>query len=128
RAAHTNDSEDALLSALSLSVPALGGFARDGMLDPAWSPVNHDFTGMPPVFIQVGGQEVLRSDAEQLAERCADAGVPCTVQVWDKAIHVFHFGADILPEARTAIAHLAGFIRTAVDDGVPSTLRRVAAA
>lgn len=128
RAAHPNDSEDALLSALSLSVPALGGFARDGMLDPAWSPVNHDFTGMPPVFIQVGGQEVLRSDAEQLAERCADAGVPCTVQVWDKAIHVFHFGADILPEARTAIAHLAGFIRTAVDDGVPSTLRRVAAA
>ncbi|MFI6866740.1 alpha/beta hydrolase [Nocardia sp. NPDC050406] len=114
RHAHPNNAKDALLSAFSLSIPALTGFARDGALVAAWSPVNHDFSGMPPVFIQVGAQEVLLADAELLVRRCAESGVPCTLQIWDKAIHVFHAGADILPDARAAIRQLAEFNRAIV--------------
>jgi hypothetical protein len=119
RRAHPNDRKDAVLSAFTLSVPALVGFAGGGDLDPLWSPVNHDFTGLPPVFIQVGSTEVLLADTEQLAQRCREAAVPCTVQIWDRALHVFQAGADILPDARAAIADMGRTIRALVDaDGV----------
>lgn len=119
RRAHPNDRKDAVLSAFTLSVPALVGFAGGGDLDPLWSPVNHDFTGLPPVFIQVGSTEVLLADAEQLAQRCREAAVPCTLQIWDRALHVFQAGADILPDARAAIADMGRTIRAFVDaDGV----------
>ncbi|MEV0247433.1 alpha/beta hydrolase [Nocardia sp. NPDC050712] len=109
--AHPNDRRDAMLSARALAVPVQRGFARDGVLDPAWSPVNHDFTGLPPVLIQVGNTEVLLADSEALARRCAEAGVAHTLQIWDRAIHVFHAGADVLPDARAAIAEVGAFLR-----------------
>lgn len=115
RAAHPNDAIDPVMSAFLLSVPVLHGFAHDGVVDPAWSPVNHDFTGLPPVLIQVGSTEVLRDDAEQLARRCAEAGVPCTLQVWDHAIHDFHVAADVLPDARAAIAEIGQFVHMLPD-------------
>ncbi|WP_280395446.1 alpha/beta hydrolase [Nocardia brasiliensis] len=115
RRAHPNDRHDALLSARALAVPALLGFARDGVLDPLWSPINHDFTGMPPTLIQVSNREVLLPDAEALARCCATAGVPHTLQIWDNAIHVFHAGADVLPDARAAVAELGAFLRCALD-------------
>ncbi|TDK93694.1 alpha/beta hydrolase [Mycolicibacterium mucogenicum] len=115
RLAHANDRTDAVLSAFTLSVPALMGFAAGRNLDPRWSPVNHDFTGLPPVFIQVGSTEVLLADAEQLARCCRDAAVPCTVQIWDRALHVFHAGADILPDARAAIADMGRALCAFVD-------------
>lgn len=128
RRTHPNDAKDALLSAFSISVPALVGFADDGELDLSWSAVNHDFTGMPPVFIQVGAQEVLLPDTEQLARRCTEAGVPCTVQIWDKAIHVFHAGADLLPDARAAIREMATFIHTVIRTTSSQPLQRSTAA
>lgn len=113
--AHANESRDAMLSGVILSVPGEMGMARDGGLDPAWSSVNHDFTGMPPVFIQVGSLEVLLVDAELLARRCAEADVPCTVQIWDHAVHDFQIAADLLPDARAAVADLAHFIHQVGD-------------
>lgn len=108
---HPNEAHDAMLSGAILSVPGEMGMARDGRLDPAWSPVNRDFTGMPAIFIQVGSLEVLIVDVELLARRCAEANVPCTVQVWDHAVHDFQIGADILPDARSAVDDMAYFIR-----------------
>ncbi|WP_139361383.1 MULTISPECIES: alpha/beta hydrolase fold domain-containing protein [unclassified Mycobacterium] len=108
--AHPNEARDAMLSGLILSVPGELGMAPDGELDPSWSSVNRDFTGMPPVFIQVGSLEVLLVDVEQLARRCAEATVPCTVQIWDHAVHDFQIAADILPDARAAVADIAYFI------------------
>nr|WP_246023497.1 alpha/beta hydrolase [Nocardia yunnanensis] len=117
RAAHPNNERDAVLSAYSLSVPPSVGFAGDGRIDPRWSPVNHEFTGMPPALIQVGNTEVLLSDTELLATRHAAAAVPLTVQIWDNAIHVFQAGADLLPEARAAIAEIGAFVRGILEAG-----------
>lgn len=115
RRAHPNDRRDSMLSARALSIPAMIGFARDGVLDPVWSPVNHEFTGLPPVLIQVSDIEVLLPDAEALARRCAEAGVPHSLQIWNNAMHVFQAGADILPDARAAVAEIALFIRRELD-------------
>ncbi|QLY28036.1 alpha/beta hydrolase [Nocardia huaxiensis] len=110
--AHPNNATDALLSGESYAIPPLWAYAVDGKLDPAWSPVNHDFTGMPPVFIQIGSTEVLMSDVDEIAQRCADAGVPCLIQVWDRGFHEFQNGHDILPDARAAVRAFSAFNRS----------------
>ncbi|KAA8887343.1 alpha/beta hydrolase [Nocardia colli] len=118
RDAHPNDRLDPMLSSAALALPARLGMWVDGALDPQLSPVNHHFTGLPPVFIQVGSTEVLLPDAEALAERCAEAGVPCTMQIWDKAIHVFHAAADLLPDARQAIGEIGAFNQRTIHGAV----------
>ncbi|AYF79593.1 alpha/beta hydrolase [Nocardia yunnanensis] len=128
RRAHRNDRRDSMLSARALSIPAMIGFARDGVLDPAWSPVNHEFTGLPPVLIQVSDIEVLLPDSEALARRCAEAGVPHTLQIWNNAVHVFQAGADILPDARAAVAEIGAFIRRELDSHAGGYTKRTTAA
>ncbi|WP_433678708.1 alpha/beta hydrolase [Nocardia sp. CA-119907] len=107
-----------------MEVIARCGFAADGDLDPAWSPVNADFTGLPPVLIQVGSTECLLPDAEMLARRCAEARVPTLLQIWDRAPHVHHASSDLLADARAAISDLAQFHQQVVTGRVPSTAFR----
>ena len=115
RHAHRNDSTDAILSADAYALPAKWGIAIDGTIDPSWSPVNHDFTGLPPTLIQVASTEVVLADTEQLAACCADAGVPLKLQIRENAVHVFQAGADLLPDARDAISEVGAFVRQILD-------------
>ncbi|WP_245549881.1 alpha/beta hydrolase [Gordonia effusa] len=114
RIAHPNDKLDPVLSADILALPVSWGVRVDGALDPVWSPINHDFTGLPETLIQVGSTEVLLADAYEVAGRCVDAGVSVRLQVWDRAIHVFHAGADVLPDARQAFAEIGTFVSDAL--------------
>lgn len=79
--------------------------------DPLESLLDTDLSALPPVLIQVGSVEVLRSDAELMAGRLADAGVPIRLQIWERQVHVFQAFADLVPEGRAALADLGGFIR-----------------
>jgi acetyl esterase/lipase len=114
RNAHPNARRDSYLTALVLDHAARLGIAAGGALDPLWSPVNHHFAGLPRLLIQVGSNESLRCDAEQLAARCDVANVPCTLQIWDRAAHMHHAAADLLADARAAIAELGAFHRAAL--------------
>lgn len=114
RQAHPNNAGDALISAAGYALPAKWGIAKDGVLDPAWSPVNGNFAALPPTLIQVGSTEVLLSDAELLSARCADAGVPLTLQIWDNSFHVFQIAADLLPDASDAIDEIGTFVQQAL--------------
>ncbi|WP_433665560.1 alpha/beta hydrolase [Nocardia sp. CA-128927] len=107
--AHPNALLDPVIPIRGLDVITRWGYRIDGKLDPAWSPVNHDFTGLPPALILVGSTEVLLADAELLAARCAEAGVPCRLQIWDRQAHVFVAGADVLPEGRAAFREIGAF-------------------
>lgn len=82
-------------------------------------PVDHDLRGMPRTLIQVGSDELLLSDAEVMADRLAQAGSECDLQVWDRQVHVFQAAADLLPESRRAIAEIGRFIRSAVPGRPP---------
>lgn len=85
--------------------------------DPLLELLDEDLSGMPPTLIQVGSGEVLRSDAELVTERLADSGVECRLQLWDRQVHVFQAGADVLPEGRSAIRELGTFLRTRLTGG-----------
>ena len=77
------------------------------------SPLDADLSGLPPMLIQVGEREVLLDDSRRLAERVAAQGVPVTLQVEPAAPHVFQLFASFLPEARSALRRIGGFIGAA---------------
>jgi acetyl esterase/lipase len=80
---------------------------------PLLSPYHGDLRGLPPLLIQVGGDEILLSDATRLADDARAAGVDVRLAVWPKMWHVWHFFAPSLPEARRAIDDIGAFIRSA---------------
>jgi epsilon-lactone hydrolase len=85
------------------------GGDRGPLTEPCVSPVFGDFTGLPPLLLQVGSIEILLDDSTRLVERARAAGVDAEVEVWDEAPHVWH-GLG-LPESRQAVGHLADFMR-----------------
>jgi phosphinothricin tripeptide acetyl hydrolase len=74
---------------------------------PLASPLGADLTGLPPMLIQVGSEEVLLSDSTMLAARAGAAKVDVTLEVWPDMVHVFHFFYPLLTDARSAIGRMA---------------------
>ncbi|KKK38606.1 hypothetical protein WQ57_08425 [Mesobacillus campisalis] len=86
-------------------------YAGEERLDhPYISPVFADFTGFPPLFIQVGSIEILLSDAEQLAEKARKAGVQVDIKVWQGMWHVWQ-ASGRLREAKLAIREIGEYIK-----------------
>jgi len=112
----THATIDPLVSRKALELAA-GWYAGNAPLsDPLLSPIYADLTGLPPLLIQVGSDEMLLSDSVRLAERAQAAGVKTTLEVWNGMWHVWHGAATSLPEAREAIARVGAFIRENVNE------------
>lgn len=79
--------------------------------DPLASPLYADLRGLPPLYIQVGGDEALLDDAARLADAARAAGVDVRYEVWPEQQHVFHFLAGTAPEADDAVAKLGDWFR-----------------
>lgn len=77
---------------------------------PLISPVFADLSEFPPMLIQVGEHEILRSDSSRLAENARQAGVDVTLEVWDGMWHVWHAFAGLVPESQRAIERIGSFI------------------
>jgi monoterpene epsilon-lactone hydrolase len=78
--------------------------------DPRCSPLFADLEGLPPTLIQAAGDDVLLSEAERLAERAAEAGVPVELERYERMWHVFHLHAGELRTADAAIARISAFL------------------
>lgn len=85
------------------------------LLSPA---VAADLTGLPPLLLQVGSNEVLLDDATRLAVRAAHAGVDVVLDVTGGVPHVFQSFAGQLDEADAALDRAGRFVteRLAVGD------------
>lgn len=79
--------------------------------DPLASPVFGDYTGIPPLLMQVGEHEIIRDDTIRTAARARSAGVDVTLEVWPGMFHVFQSHEPLLPEGRQAIESIARFMR-----------------
>lgn len=77
---------------------------------PLASPVFADLSGLPPLLIHVGSEEVLLDDATLLNQRAKAAGVDSTLEIWDGMMHVWHLMAAIIPEGKEAIRGIGEFI------------------
>jgi epsilon-lactone hydrolase len=103
------DGIDPWLSADSVG-PAARAYAGDASLeDPLVSPLYGDLTGLPPMLVHVGTDEILLDDAVRLVERARAAGVDASVGRFPGLWHVFQ--AFPLPESKTSLRELGGFVR-----------------
>lgn len=90
-----------------------------GKMDPAeprLSPLFADLTGLPPLLLHAGGDELMLDDSRVFAERARAAGVDVTLRIYDGMWHVHHHAAPEVPEAGAAINDIAAFIRSQFDD------------
>jgi acetyl esterase/lipase len=67
--------------------------------NPGISPVKADVHGLPPMFIQVGGDEVLLSDSLELSRRVALSGQDVRLHVWPEMVHAWPLFHTALPIA-----------------------------
>jgi acetyl esterase/lipase len=86
---------------------------------PLLSPYYGDLHGLPPLLVHAGGDEILRSDAERLADQARAAGIDVSLSVWPGLWHVWHLFAPSLPEARQAVDDIGAFVRRHLVAGEP---------
>lgn len=83
--------------------------------DPYISPVFQEFDETyPPVFVTVGGDEMLLSDAKTLVEKLRGAGVRAELLIGDRMFHAYPV-YQIFPEAKQAWKAICAFIRGQYD-------------
>lgn len=101
--------------------PLFGG-TKDSMLynreylgledprNPYISPLFGDFTGFPPMLIQVGSYEMLLSDSKLTAKKAKEQGVKVRLHVYEGMFHVFQMAMQHMPESRYAWKEIGKFL------------------
>jgi epsilon-lactone hydrolase len=90
--------------------------------DPRCSAVFADLHGLPPLFIQVGENEILYDDATRIRDAALEVGVEVTFESWRHGVHDWPVYISVgIPESAIAIDHLAAFLRRYVNPGVVAT-------
>jgi acetyl esterase/lipase len=105
-----NRDADPMVSAATLALMADAYLGEVDRRSPTASPLFADLAGLPPLLVQVGAGELLLDDSTRFAERAQAAGVDMTLEIWDDVFHVWHAFADLLPEARDAIARIGAYV------------------
>ena len=80
--------------------------------NPLASPLYADLTGLPPLLLHVGADEVLRDDSTRIAERARAAGVAVDLKIWPVVPHAWQLAPHLIPEARQSLKLAADFLRT----------------
>lgn len=78
--------------------------------NPLASPLYADLTGLPPLLIHAGADEMLRDDSTRLAARAQEAGVSVEIALWPVVPHVWQMGVGALPEAAQSLDQAAAFL------------------
>ncbi|WP_309624770.1 alpha/beta hydrolase [Methylibium sp.] len=108
----TNESRDALVSRGTTNVMGSLFIGPNGdPKHPLANPLYTDYSGFPPIYIQVGDAETLVDDSRRIVERAKQAGVDVKLDLYADMQHVFHFLAGTAPEADAAIQQMAQWVR-----------------
>jgi epsilon-lactone hydrolase len=78
--------------------------------DPSLSPLFADLAGLPPIYLDAGGRDLLLDDATRFAACATIAGVRVRLHVADEMIHAWHLFASAFPEAGESLAAAAHWI------------------
>ena len=87
----------------------------DDRSQPLASPLFADLTGLPPLLIQVGANEILLDDAVRLAGRAGADNVDVTLEIGSDLPHVYQHHYGRLDEADAALDQAARFITAQLD-------------
>jgi len=84
------------------------------------SPIFHSLENLPPIYIQVGEEEILLDDSVRFAEKAKLEGVEIRLEIFAKKFHVFNAFWRILPRAREANKKLGIFLAEQLKKQTPS--------
>ena len=107
---YENARRDALFSASSVQIAADWYLNGADPLTPEASPLYGELKGLPPLFIEVGEQEILRDDSARLADRARAQGVNATINLWPAVFHVWQLAYSFLPEGRQSLEQTVSFL------------------
>lgn len=96
--------------------PLVAMYAPDA--DPqelALCPKRADLTGFPPMHVEVGENEVLRSDSEDLVLQAQRHGVHASLHCEPNMWHVYASLAPVVPEATVAVTRVARWLMDCAD-------------
>jgi monoterpene epsilon-lactone hydrolase len=79
--------------------------------NPLASPLYGDLSGLPPVRVHVGDDEVLLDDSRRYVERAVAAGVDAELDVWMGMPHGFVTGIGQFDAARQSLDAIGAFLR-----------------
>lgn len=78
--------------------------------DPAVSPLRADLTGLPPIRVHVGNDEVLLDDSVRFVDRALAAGVDVQLDVWEGMVHGFPGSVGQLSASTEALQQIGSFL------------------
>ena len=84
--------------------------------EPGLSPLFADLSGLPPMLIHAGEDEVMLDDSRIFAERARAAGVTVDFKSYPGMWHVFHASGTGIPEARQAIDEIGVYVTGLFDN------------
>ena len=105
-------SRDPMLSVSVLKRGIAGLLAQQPLTARQLSPVFADLSGLPPLCIQMGSEEILFDDAQLLGRLADQAGTPVTLEVYQGLWHDFQLFAPQLAIGQRAVQQLARWART----------------
>jgi monoterpene epsilon-lactone hydrolase len=79
--------------------------------DPLASPLYGDLSGLPPIRVHVGDDEVLLDDSRRYVERAVAAGVDAELDVWMGMPHGFVTGIGSFDAARRSLDAIGAFLK-----------------
>jgi len=91
-------------------IPRLYVNNEDELKHPLVSPLYGDFTGLPPIFIQVGGVECLLDENVDMAEKAKKHGVEVELEIWPEMTHVFQSWGNLIDSANKALNSFGSFV------------------
>lgn len=89
-----------------------------GDKDPVWpliSPLYGDLTGLPPLLMFAGNDEMMRDDAVRFARKAKKAGVNAMLRIGLGMFHCYPVCAPFFPEATEAMKEICSFIKQHID-------------
>lgn len=85
-------------------------YARGQALkNPYISPLFGDLQNLPPLLIQVAGQDMISGDGITLAQKLNEAEGQVQLELWQSMVHVWHFFGNKIPEATQAFEQIGVF-------------------
>jgi epsilon-lactone hydrolase len=78
--------------------------------NPLASPLYGDLSGLPPIRVHVGDDEVLLDDSRRYVERAVEAGVDAELEVWMGMPHGFVTGVREFEAARQSLDAIGAFL------------------
>lgn len=101
--------QDPSLSQSGLKTAAKSYAGDHPLADPAISPLFGDLTGLPPMLVQVGTQEILLSDSTRLSDFVLAADGQIKLETWEGMCHVFQLYPFV--EAQAALSRAGQFLK-----------------